>query len=83
MIVISSREFREHQKKYFELVDKKEKVIVQRGKDKAYLLTPVNDLDIYLSDPEIRARLDESIKQAKDGDTVTIKKDDIKSLLDL
>jgi len=83
MIVISSREFRENQKKYFELVDKKEKVIVQRGKNKAYLLTPVNDIDIYLSDPETKARLEESIKQAENGETVTIEKKAIKDLLGL
>ena len=83
MIVISSREFRDHQKKYFELADKKEKVIVQRGKDKAYLLTPVDDIDIYLSDPEIKARLEESIRQAENGETVTIEKKAIKDLLGL
>ena len=45
MVIISSREFRDNQKKYFELVDQNEQVIVQRGKDKAYLLVPVNDVD--------------------------------------
>ncbi len=45
MVIISSREFREHQKKYFDLVDQNEQVIVQRGKDKAYVLVPVNDVD--------------------------------------
>ncbi len=45
MVIISSREFRDHQKKYFDLVDQNEQVIVQRGKDKAYVLIPVNDVD--------------------------------------
>ena len=45
MLVISSREFRDHQKKYFDLVDEDEQVIVQRGKDKAYILTPIGDAD--------------------------------------
>ncbi len=45
MVIISSREFREHQKKYFDLVDQNEQVIVQRGKYKAYVLVPVNDVD--------------------------------------
>ncbi|MDA3822979.1 MAG: type II toxin-antitoxin system Phd/YefM family antitoxin [Bacteroidales bacterium] len=43
MMIISSREFRVNQKKYFDLVDQNEQVIVQRGKDKAYVLVPVND----------------------------------------
>ncbi|MEA1877065.1 MAG: type II toxin-antitoxin system Phd/YefM family antitoxin [Bacteroidota bacterium] len=45
MLIISSREFRDHQKKYFDLVDQDEQVIVQRGKDKAYILTPIGDAD--------------------------------------
>lgn len=45
MMIISSREFRDNQKKYFDLVDHNEQVIVQRGKDKAYILVPLNDVD--------------------------------------
>ena len=45
MMIISSREFRDHQKKYFDLVDQNEQVIVQRGKDKAYVIVPLNDVD--------------------------------------
>ena len=45
MMIISSREFRDNQKKYFDLVDQNEQVIVQRGKDKAYVLVPLNDRD--------------------------------------
>ncbi|ROO15061.1 prevent-host-death protein, partial [Flavobacterium psychrophilum] len=45
MIVISSREFRDHQKKYFDLIDTNEQVIVQRGKNKSYKLVPVLEDD--------------------------------------
>ena len=45
MLIISSREFRDHQKKYFDLVDQNEQIIVQRGKDKAYVIVPLNDAD--------------------------------------
>jgi hypothetical protein len=45
MVIISSREFRDHQKKYFDLVDQNEQIIVQRGKDKAYVIVPLNDAD--------------------------------------
>ena len=44
-MIISSREFRDQQKKYFDLVDQNEQVIVQRGKDKAYVIVPLNDVD--------------------------------------
>ena len=45
MMIISSREFRDNQKKYFDLADQNEQVIVQRGKDKAYVIVPLNDAD--------------------------------------
>ncbi len=45
MVIVSSREFRDHQKKYFDLADQNEQIIVQRGKDKAYVIVPLNDAD--------------------------------------
>ena len=45
MMIVSSREFRDHLKKYFDLVDQHEQIIVQRGKDKAYVIVPLNDAD--------------------------------------
>ena len=39
------REFREQQKKYFDLVDQNEQLIVQRGKDKAYVIVLLDDVD--------------------------------------
>jgi hypothetical protein len=66
MLVISSREFRQNQRVYFERADKGEQIIVQRGKDKAYALTPVNEDDVYFN-AEMVERIKESIKQVKDG----------------
>ena len=66
MLIISSREFRQNQRVYFERADKGEQIIVQRGKDKAYALTPVNENDIYFN-AEMVKRIKESIKQAKAG----------------
>ena len=45
MMIISSREFRDHQKKYFDLIDQDEQIVVQRGKDKAYVIVPLSDVD--------------------------------------
>ena len=45
MMIISSREFRDQQKKYFDLADQNEQIIVQRGKNKAYVIVPLNDVD--------------------------------------
>ena len=66
MLIISSREFRQNQRIYFEKADKGEQIIVQRGKDKAYALTPVNDDDVYFN-AEMVERIKQSIKQVEEG----------------
>ncbi|HOT13800.1 MAG TPA: prevent-host-death protein [Bacteroidales bacterium] len=66
MLVISSRELRQNQKMYFEKADKGEQIIVQRGKDKAYALTPVTEDDIYFN-AEMVERIKQSIKQVEEG----------------
>ena len=45
MLVISSREFRNNQAQYFDLVDNREHIIIQRGKDKSYRLLPITEDD--------------------------------------
>ena len=83
MLVISSREFRQNQKLYFERADKGEQIIVQRGKDKAYALTPVSEDDVYFN-AEMVKRIKESMKQAKEGKTKTIStSEEISDLLGL
>ena len=71
MLVISSREFRQNQKMYFEKADKGEQIIVQRGKDKAYALTPVTENDLYFTG-EMIERIKESIQQVEQGKTKKI-----------
>jgi len=62
MLVISSREFRQNQKLYFDKADKGEQIIVQRGKDKSYALTPIGEDDMYFNKKMIN-RIKESAKQ--------------------
>jgi antitoxin YefM len=71
MLVISSREFRQNQKEYFDRVDKGEQVIVQRGKDKAYALTPISENDLYFNDAMIR-KIKKSIEEIEKGETKKI-----------
>lgn len=66
MLIISSREFRQNQRIYFEKADKGEQVIVQRGKNKSYALTPVNEDDVYFNSAMVE-RIKESIKQVEEG----------------
>lgn len=49
MLVVSSGEFREKQAEYLNRVDNGEQIIVQRGKNKAYAITPVKSADLYVS----------------------------------
>ncbi len=51
MRVVSSREFRDHQKKYFDMVDNNEQVVVWR-KNRAYKLVPVSDDDTLVEIPK-------------------------------
>jgi len=82
MIVISSREFREKQAEYMDRADNGEQVIVQRGKNKAYSITPVTDEDLYFT-PRMMARIKESIQQVNAGKGVAINTQaELKSFLD-
>ncbi len=83
MLVISSREFRQNQRLYFERADKGEQIIVQRGKDKSYALTPINDDDVYFN-AEMVEKIKLSMEQAKNGEVKRIKtSDEINDLLGL
>ena len=52
MRVVSSREFRDNQKKYFDMVDNKEQIVVKRSKNRAYKLVPVSEDDILIEIPK-------------------------------
>lgn len=83
MLVISSREFRQNQKLYFERVDKGEHIIVQRGKDKSYALTLVTEDDMYFNTEMIK-RIKQSVLEVQNGETKTIStSEEIKELLGL
>jgi hypothetical protein len=52
MRVVTSREFRDNQKKYFDMVDNKEQVVVKRSKNRAYKLVPVTEDDMLIEIPK-------------------------------
>jgi hypothetical protein len=83
MLVISSRKFRQNQRLYFDKVDQGEQVIVQRGNDKSYVLTPVSKDDLYFNAAMVK-RIKESLLQAQNGDYTEISSsEEIKDLLGL
>lgn len=67
MIIISSREFREKQKLYFDKVDDGQQIVIQRGHNKSYRLVPVEESDICLNEDDFYTMIESSVKQAKEG----------------
>ena len=82
MLVISSREFRQNQRLYFDKVDDGEQVVVQRGKDKSYVLSAVSEDDLYFN-AEMLERIKKSLEQAERGEVVRVKNSkELKALLE-
>lgn len=71
MLVISSREFRQNQRLYFDKADAGEHIIVQRGKDKSYALTPITENDMYFN-AEMVEKIRQSLKEAENGQLTKI-----------
>jgi hypothetical protein len=49
MIIVSSKEFRDHQLSYLDRVDSGEEILLQRGKNKSYRIVPVVESDTIVS----------------------------------
>lgn len=82
MLVVSSREFREKQAEYMDRVDNGEQVIVQRGKNKAYSITPITEDDLYFT-PRIIDRIKEAQQEIRDGNGIAIKtKEELNTFFD-
>lgn len=57
MLVVSSREFRDNQKNYLDMVDAGQEVLIHRGKSRSYRIVPVTEEDVlvsreYLKEPD-------------------------------
>ena len=71
MLVISSKEFAKNQKLYFDKVDRGERVVVRRGKNRSYVLTPLPVDDSYFNEDMLKV-LKESILEVEKGETLKI-----------
>lgn len=82
MIMISSREFKNNQKKYFDLIDNGEQVIIQRGKVHFYKLIPVTSGDACMTEEEFYEKIDRSIQQVKEDKVLKVStKEELEKLL--
>ena len=75
--------FRQKQKMYLDMIDRNEQVIIQRGKNKAYTLTPITNTDRFFDDAEVKTRILHSLEQAEKGDLTIVRKEDINKVLGL
>jgi len=83
MLVISSREFRDNQARYFDLVDNDEQVLIQRGKNKAYILNPVTETDRMSVNPELIAKIKRAEENIRAGKGVRVQsKEELQKLFD-
>ena len=72
ILEVTSRDFRDKQRAYFELADKGQKVIIRRGKKRAYMLTPITPDDVLIS-PEMEIKIEQAMQDLKDGKTTVVK----------
>ena len=72
MRIISSREFNDNQKLYFDLADQNEQIIVQRGKDKAYMLIPLTESDRLSTNPALINKIKDAERAIREGKTTKI-----------
>ena len=72
MRIISSREFNDNQKLYFDLADQNEQIIVQRGKDKAYMLIPISESDRLSTNPALINKIKDAERAIREGKTTKI-----------
>ena len=85
IIEITGREFRANQKTYLDLSDKGTQIVIRRGRNKSYVLTPIINDDDYKRyfTPELLARIEKSLQQAKEGKVISIStKEELKNFLD-
>jgi hypothetical protein len=86
MLVISTRELTQNQKKFFEIANR-QRIIIKR-KDKFFQLVDLGKSipeidDTRMSKEEMYAKLDKGIADYKKGKTKTLKAEDINSFLGL
>ena len=83
VIQLTAREFREKQASIFNLLDAGEKIIIRRGKKKAYTLVPIED-DLLNVSPILQNLINIAIKEITEGDCITFdNSSDVKKYFDL
>lgn len=66
MLIVSTRDFRDNQKAYLDMLDQGAEILIQR-KNKAYRILPVKEDDTLLSKEDFFAKVDKAIEAARQG----------------
>jgi antitoxin (DNA-binding transcriptional repressor) of toxin-antitoxin stability system len=72
MLVVSTREFRQNQSSYLNRIDEGRDILLQRGKNKSYRITPVTEDDTLMSKEEFFAKIDRALESYKAGNYRTV-----------
>jgi hypothetical protein len=72
VLEVTTRQFRDRQKTFFDLADAGKQIVIRRGQKQAYALAPINDDDLYFS-PEMEAKIERALQQIKNGECTVIK----------
>ena len=75
VLEVTSRQFRDRQKSYFDIADTGKQIIIRRGRKQAYALAPINDDDLYFT-PEMEAKIERALQQYKEGKYTVISTDE-------
>ena len=65
----TSTAFRRKQAHALDLADKGNKVIIRRGRNQAYTITPISDDDTEIT-PELQAEIDQAREEYRRGETL-------------
>jgi hypothetical protein len=68
---VTSRQFRDNQKTFFDLADEGKQIIIKRGRKKSYVLSPVQEDDLYFT-PQMLERIDRALEQIEHGECTVI-----------
>jgi hypothetical protein len=75
VLEVSSRQFREKQKSFFDLADSGVQILLRRGRNRSYILMPVEDNDLYFTPKMIdkieRAKQQATVKTVKTPEELT------------
>jgi PHD/YefM family antitoxin component YafN of YafNO toxin-antitoxin module len=66
VLEVTSRQFRDQQKSFFELADKGQQIVITRKRKPAYILTQVNEDDFVVT-PELLERLEKIRQEVREG----------------